>query len=198
VFIVISAPSGTGKTTVLNEFKAKEKGFFHSISLTTRAPRKGELNGRDYIFVSVAEFKEMIKRGELVEWVEIGKNLYGTPKGPLMDASRDGQNVVLDLDVHGGSEIKKVFGRESVLIFLAPPSLDELRKRLEKRGFDSADEIERKIDMARKEMACIPRYDYLIINRRVKESVKVLRSIIQAESHSVERIKKETIDLILK
>ena len=184
---VVSAPSGAGKTTLCREVRLRLHELAYSVSVTTRAPRPGEINGSDFRFVSEADFRAMVGRGEMAEWAAVHGNLYGTPVGPLEAALREGRDVLLDIDTQGAAQLRARYP-DAVLIFVVAPSLGELEQRLRERRSDSEKEITRRLQRAREEVMLWKRYDYLIVNRDVKEAMEQLESIIQAERCRVARL----------
>ncbi len=177
---IISAPSGGGKTTLCELLEKSIPSLAHSVSLTTRPARKGEKNGRHYIFVSKKEFRERIKKGRLLEWVRNFGYYYGTPKERVLNFLNRGKDVILAIYVKGAMKIKKICP-QGVLIFVLPPSIEELRKRLKARGDNSAKEISNRLRIARKEMAYLPRYDYSVLNDNISSAVERLEAIVKAE-----------------
>ena len=177
---VISAPSGTGKSTVLGEVRARLTGLGYSVSHTTRRPRPGEQEGRDYFFVDKETFKRMAEEGSFVEWARVYGDYYGTSFFSLEGQLDSGVDVLLDLDVQGARSIKEHF-KESVLIFLVPPSLEVLEDRLRNRGTDGQEVIETRLKKARKEIAEFNRYDYVIINDELEQAVEEVQAIILSE-----------------
>ena len=159
----------------------------YSVSVTTRPPRPGEINGSDFTFVSEAEFKARLARGEMAEWATVHDNLYGTPAAPLEAALRDGRDVLLDIDTQGAAQLRVRYP-EAVLIFIVAPSMAELEQRLRERRSDPGSAITTRLERARHEVALWRRYDYLIVNRDVKEAMEQLSSIIQAERCRVARL----------
>jgi guanylate kinase len=184
---VVSAPSGAGKTTLCREMRLRLHDLAYSVSVTTRAPRPGEIAGTDFRFVSEAEFRAMLECGELAEWATVHTNLYGTPAGPLEAALRDGRDVLLDIDTQGAAQLRERYP-EAVLNFIVAPSMAELEQRLRERRSDRESEIARRLERARTEVTLWRRYDYLIVNRDVKEAMEQLESIIQAERCRVARL----------
>jgi guanylate kinase len=184
---VVSAPSGAGKTTLCREMRQRLHDLAYSVSVTTRTPRPGEIDGTDFRFVSAAQFRAMLDRGELAEWATVHANLYGTPAAPLEAALRDGQDVLLDIDTQGAAQLRARYP-EAVLIFIVAPSMAELEQRLHERRSDRASEIARRLERARTEVTLWRRYDYLIVNRDLKEAMEQLASIIQAERCRVARL----------
>ena len=180
IIFIVSAPSGAGKTTLTRRVLRVYPEMHLSVSFTTRAPRDGEISGRDYHFVSEKRFRRMLDAGGFAEWAEVHGNLYGTPRRVLETQLRRGTDVLLDIDVQGASQIKRHF-LSAVAIFVLPPSLDELRRRLAGRGTDARKTIEQRWRRARHEIQEIQGYDYFIVNRDVKDAVKRLAAIIAAE-----------------
>ena len=184
---VVSAPSGAGKTTLCREMRLRLNDLAYSVSVTTRPPRAGEIDGTDFRFVSEPQFRELLARNELAEWATVHGNLYGTPAGPLEAALRDGRDVLLDIDTQGAAQLRARYP-DAVLIFVVAPSMGELEQRLRERRSDSEREIARRLQRAREEIVLWRRYDYLIVNRDVKEAMEQLESIIQAERCRVARL----------
>ncbi len=187
LLIVISAPSGTGKTTLCHMLLKEFENMEFSISYTTRPPRKGEVNGRDYFFIDRDTFEKMIEENEFLEWAEVYGNLYGTSKSQVLKALESGKDILLDIDVQGALQVKKNLP-ESVLIFILPPSLKELERRLRKRGTDSEKTIERRLKIAREEIKKSIYYDYIVINDILEVAFNKLESIIIAEKCRTERV----------
>ena len=184
---VVSAPSGAGKTTLCREIRLRMPDLAYSVSVTTRTPRPGEMNGVDFRFVGVAEFHAMLDRGELAEWATVHGNLYGTRARSLEDALALGRDVLLDIDTQGAAQLRGRYP-DAVLIFILAPSVKDLEQRLRERRSDAEHEIARRLARAREEIALWRRYDYLIVNRDVKEALDQLESIILAERCRTARI----------
>ena len=188
VLFIVSAPSGAGKTTISRRALREISGLEMSVSCTTRAPRPGEADGRDYRFLSAAEFRRMSEQGEFAEWAQVHDFLYGTPRKPIDDALAAGRDMLLDIDVQGARQLKERY-REAVAVFVLPPSEKELERRLRGRGTDSEEVIRRRLARARDEMDEYRTYDYYVINREVDESVRRLGAIVAAERVRVTRLR---------
>ncbi|NIM03197.1 guanylate kinase [bacterium] len=186
LLIIISAPSGTGKSTLCRKLISNFPSARYSVSLTTRAPRRGEVQGKDYFFVSKNEFKQKIKRDELAEWALVHGHYYGTPKDFLKRNLLRGKDVVLDIDVRGAMKLKKKYP-QAIFIFLAPPSFSELERRIKWRKRNSEATIKKRLTNARWEMGRIGSYDYLVINDRLVDAFTQVKSIIVAEKSKVNR-----------
>jgi len=187
LLIVISAPSGTGKTTLCHMLLEEFPNMEFSISYTTRKPRPGELNGRDYFFVDRKTFERMIEEGDFLEWAEVYGNLYGTSKSQVLKALKEGKDILLDIDTQGALQVKKNFP-EAVLIFILPPSLKELERRLKKRGTDDEETIKKRLQIAREEIRKALEYDYIVVNDILEVAFERLRFIITAEKCRTDRL----------
>ncbi|MBI4970622.1 MAG: guanylate kinase [Candidatus Omnitrophica bacterium] len=179
LLIVLSAPSGTGKTTVMKEFFAKDKNLVDSVSWTTRKPRSGEKHKKDYFFVSRRKFLEAIKRGGFLEWAKVYHEFYGTPKAYVLKKLREGKDVVLVIDTRGAQKVRHF--KPSVHIFLKPPSIAVLKKRLHGRNADSAHQLEARLKEVRYEMSQADKYDYRIVNHTVVQTVRDVEKILNRE-----------------
>lgn len=179
--IIISAPSGTGKTTLLKKLFTMMNGLTFSISHATRTPRAAEQDGVDYYFVDQERFKRMCANNEFLEWAEVHGNYYGTSKNEVNRHLAEGLDVVLDIDVQGARQVRKAAGEECFSIFIAPPSWEELERRLTGRGTDSADTISLRLYNSRLELQDAPLYDYIMVNDNLDQAVDTLRSIVIAQ-----------------
>jgi len=184
---VVSAPSGAGKTTLCREIRLRVPDLAYSVSVTTRSPRPGEIDNVDFRFLGEPEFRAMLGRGELAEWATVHGNLYGTPARVLEDALAAGRDVLLDIDTQGAAQLRARYP-DAVLVFILAPSIKDLETRLRERRSDAESEIERRLARAREEIVLWRRYDYLIVNRDVKEALDQLESIVHAERCRVARL----------
>lgn len=180
ILFVASAPSGGGKTTILNRAVKESAGLERSVSYTTRPRRMGETEGVDYHFASKDLFSSMLGEGLFLEWAEVYGHLYGTPVRPIEERIAAGLDTALAIDVQGAREVRKRFP-DAVLIFIMPPSLDELEKRLKKRGSEDNTALSARLESVKSEISTADEYDYIIINHQVEESVTELLAIIIAE-----------------
>jgi guanylate kinase len=192
--VVVSAPSGAGKTTLCAEVRSMLPDLAYSVSYTTRAPRPGEAEGKDFHFVGVAVFKGMVERNEFAEWAIVHDNYYGTASRPLEEALVAGLDILLDIDTQGARQLRTRHP-EAISVFIVAPSLALLDQRLRERRSDAPQEIARRMARAREEIAAWREYDYLIINRDLKEAVDQLASIIQAERCRTSRLALKLPDL---
>jgi len=178
---IISAPSGTGKTTILKRVISELTGVGFSVSHTTRLPREGELEGKDYYFVKRIVFQAMQEQNSFLEYAEVHGNLYGTSKSVIDNLVKEGKDVILDIDVQGALQVMEKVGKNGVFIFIAPPTLQDLEKRLTGRGTESESVVTTRLKNAQDELKSLEHYDYLIVNDQVDQAVEVLKSIIIAE-----------------
>ena len=178
---IISAPSGAGKSTLLKKLLAKVDNLAFSVSHTTRAPRPGESNGREYHFVDRATFEGMRTDQAFLEWAEVHGNLYGTSRAAIETQQAQGIDVFLDIDVQGARQLREQRIQGAIFLFIAPPSWSELERRLRGRGTDPEETVQLRLNNARQEMKDAGRYDYLVINDQLDEAVDVLRAVVIAE-----------------
>lgn len=178
---IVSAPSGTGKTTILKMVVSEVSKLAFSVSHTTRAPRRGERDGHDYYFVDKDQFEAIVDAGGFLEWAEVHGNYYGTALAPLEKQLAEGNDVILDIDVQGAEIVRRSCLLENVDIFIAPPDLLELEKRLRGRGTEQQTDIVQRLENALAEMSQCDQYDYLIVNDQVDSAMKMLTSILYAE-----------------
>lgn len=178
---IISAPAGTGKTTLAQMLHKEFSRVVSSVSYTTRPPRPNEVEGKDYHFVTSDVFEKKIKEGEFLEYAKVFDHYYGTSKKVIEAEQKKGKHVVLVIDTQGAMQLKGKI--DAIFIFVSPPNVEELRKRLQKRQSDSPESIEKRLSWAKQEMALAPRYDYHIVNDDLKIAYDVLRAILIAEEH---------------
>ena len=179
--IVISGPSGVGKGTIIKELLNKNDKFELSISMTSRIIRNGEKDGVNYYFKTKEEFEIEIKKGNLLEWAKYNDNYYGNPKSEIEDRINNGKNVILEIEVDGALQIKNMMKDDSILIFLLPPSMEELKNRLLKRNTDSIESINNRLKIAEKEIEISKKYDYRIVNEDINKTVNEIENIIKNE-----------------
>ncbi len=177
--LVISAPSGSGKSTLVRRLIASLPDLTFSVSYTTRPRREGEKEGRDYFFVTRRRFERLIAAGDFIEWAEVHGHLYGTSKGQIDKALEAGRDILLDIDVQGHQQVRKRLP-EALSVFVMPPSLGELKRRLAERHSDSPQVIEKRLAAARQEITYWPDYDYLVVNDRLSLATQALRAIVRA------------------
>ena len=182
LLIILSSPSGAGKTTLSQRVLEDDSNVVFSVSATTRNPRAGEQDGREYVFKTRAEFENMVKSGGMLEHAEVFGNLYGTPLAPVEAAIASGRDVLFDVDWQGGQQIRNSPLSEAVVsVFVLPPSIAELEARLTKRGQDSAEVVAARMAQSRAEISHWAEYDYVLVNDDVDKAEAVLRAIVQAE-----------------
>ncbi|MFH1664701.1 MAG: guanylate kinase [Candidatus Omnitrophota bacterium] len=180
LIVIVSAPSGSGKTTIVSRLLERMDGIKRCITCTTRKPREGEKDKEEYIFLSGEEFSKMRDNGEFLEWEENFGNFYGTPEKQFNDAMETGTDIILSIDVKGAREVKNIFP-ESVSVFVMPPSTEELETRLRKRNTDGEKAVSLRLQESQREIAAADEYDYLIMNEKVEEAVEELKCIIESE-----------------
>ena len=192
--IVVSGPSGVGKGTVLKEYLNSRDGITYSVSATTRQPRPGEENGIHYYFLSREEFERTAAEGGMLEYASYNGNYYGTPKAPVEQQRNQGNDVVLEIEVQGALQVKKSCP-DALLIFVAPPSFEELKNRLTGRQTEDAKTVENRLNIARQELMCAGEYDYIIVNDTVEQAVRRLGQIISANRYNKNNMK-EFLDVV--
>ncbi len=180
VMLVIASPSGAGKSSITRRLLADQQNLTMSVSVTTRSRRQGEIEGRDYHFVKMAEFEAMRERGELLEWARVHSNYYGTPAAGVDQLVADGRDVVFDIDYQGTQQLYEKRRADMVSIFLLPPSIGELRSRLISRALDSEEVIDRRLRNARIEMEHWAEYDYVLVNEDLDETCETVTRILQS------------------
>lgn len=178
--VVIVAPSGAGKGTLITRLMDEVEGLVFSVSSTTRSPREGEVNGVHYNFISVGEFEDQIKQDSFVEWAKVHENYYGTSKKVIQDNIEKGTFVILDIDVQGADNVKSTFGDDAYAIFISPPSLELLEERLRGRGTEDDDTVNVRMTNARSEMLRKDDYDYLLVNDDLERSYDEFKTVIKA------------------
>ncbi len=182
---IITGPSGTGKNTIIDVVMQRIDNLAYSVSHTTRKPRKGEIDGKDYYFVDKRTFQKMVNDGEFIEWARVYSDLYGTSFSSVRDKLRDGMDMILDLDVQGAMNMRQHF-KNITLIFVLPPSLEELKKRLIKRGTEDK-VIKERLSQALDEIRMAKKYDYIVINDELEKAIKETESIIISERIRTDR-----------
>ena len=185
VLVVVSGLSGAGKGTICKRLLEKYPDYVLSVSATSRKPRKGEENGREYFFITKDEFEDMIRDGKLLEYARYVENYYGTPKEWVEQQLESGKNIILEIELQGAFQIRDKIP-EAVLVFILPPDMEELKRRLIGRGTESMEEIEKRLERAAEEMAFVPEYDYVIVNDEVEKSVDMLHNIVRSEKERVQ------------
>lgn len=191
ILIVVSAPAGCGKDTILEQALAKNDNLFYSVSATSRAMRPGETDGVSYHFKTREQFEDMINNGELLEYTEYCGNYYGTPKKAVTDMLEAGKDVILKIEIEGAANIKRIFP-DCTMIFILPPSIKELDRRLHKRGTETEEVIALRLEQARKELSFAENYDYLVVNDDLPDAVEDFLAVVKGEKCS----KKRSIGLI--
>lgn len=188
MLIVISGPSGSGKGTIIKEVLKKIPDLIYSISYTTRPKREGEIDGKDYFFIDNDKFKELIKKDFFLEWAKVYDYYYGTNKDFVLERLNEGKDIILEIEIQGAKKIKEIYNKRStVFIFIVPPDFNELKKRIlnRKRG-ESEEEINKRMDFAKKEIEESKNYDYLIINDNIGKAAKKIIDIINKERRKID------------
>lgn len=193
LLIVISGPSGAGKGTICKSFLERNSEVAISVSATTRSPRNGEVDSINYYFMSKEQFKEKIEANDFLEYAEVYDNFYGTPKSNVEQLLESGKDVILEIDIQGALKVKENT-EEGVFIFILPPSMEELKARIIKRGSETPESLMKRFKSAYKEINFISRYNYAVVNDEVETAVDKLEAIICAEKCRVDRIKHSILD----
>jgi len=194
---IISAPSGAGKSTLCQKLLRNVSGLKLSVSFTTRPPRKGEIDDVHYSFISERKFRNMIHKGEFAEWARVHGNFYGTSLNRLKKMSKEGYDIILDIDVQGARQLKKNCGN-AIYIFILPPSMKALRQRLASRKTESEDKMKMRLERAQDEIAAYKDYDYVIINDKLEKAYREFESVILAERQRTEQIDDKWIKDLLR
>lgn len=181
LLLIMSSPSGAGKTTLSRALLMSDPNITMSISVTTRPPREGEVDGKDYLFISKDRFAAMRDSGDLLEWAEVFGNLYGTPRRPVEHALSRGRDVLFDIDWQGTQQLAQAMPDDLVTIFILPPSGEELRERLVRRAQDSASTVAKRMAEATREISHWPEYDYVIVNEHIPDTSAKINAILTAE-----------------
>lgn len=196
LLIVLSGPSGAGKGTICSRLRAEMPNLIYSVSMTTRQPRVGEVEGVNYFFRDKEEFEELLKEDAFLEYAKVYDNYYGTPKKHVMDLLDQGKSVLLEIDIQGAMQVKERYS-DAIFIYIVPPSLTELSARLRGRATDSEEVIDKRLSLACSELALAHRYDYIVVNDDLDEATEKTASILRAESCKISR-NKEKIQFIYK
>jgi guanylate kinase len=189
LLMVLSSPSGAGKTTLARRLIEADAEIAMSVSVTTRPPRPGEVDGRDYHFIDDKRFKQMRDGDELLEWARVFDNLYGTPRAPVEAAIKSGRDILFDIDWQGAQQLSEKMKHDVVRVFILPPSVTALERRLQTRAQDSVEIVRRRMEAASAEISHWPEYDYVIVNANIDSSLAGLKAILTAE-----RLKRERLD----
>lgn len=193
--IVLAGPSGGGKTTVRRALLEQRSDVVFSVSATTRPPRPGEVDGNDYQFLERGTFEALIEGGDLLEWAEVHGELYGTPRANLQKAWDDGAHLLLDIDVQGARQLRAI-QPEALTVFLLPPDYERLVERLRGRGSEDAETFRRRMRTALEELSEVERFDYVVVNDDLEETLRTVEAIVSAERHRVKRLSPELRELI--
>lgn len=191
--IVISGPSGAGKGTICKALLEREDNLYISVSATTRSPRAGEVDGVNYYFLTEEEFKKKVDNNEFLEWAEVHGNYYGTPKFNVEEMINEGKNIILEIDVQGALNVKKNC-EDGVFIFILPPSMEELKRRIIARGSETPESLIKRFKTAYEEINYISKYNYAVVNDDLEEAVKKVQNILYAEECRVSNIDYDILD----
>jgi len=181
LLLVMSSPSGAGKTTLSRKLLTTDSNITMSVSVTTRSPRPGEVDGKDYFFITKDRFAQMRDRNELLEWAEVFGNFYGTPRKPVEEALGKGRDVLFDIDWQGTQQLAQAMEDDLVRLFILPPSAEELQNRLINRAQDSSSVVAKRMAEASREISHWPEYDYVLVNDNIEESQKQVMAVLSAE-----------------
>ncbi|HVO83591.1 MAG TPA: guanylate kinase [Syntrophobacteria bacterium] len=192
---VLSGPSGAGKSTLRERIRKRFSELWYSVSCTTRAPRAGEIDGEDYAFVSTDAFLAMVRARGFLEWAQVHGNYYGTPREPVVLSLENGRDVLLEIDVQGARQVK-IHLPQACFIFVLPPTVETLKKRLRRRGTEHESEMKIRLDQARREMAEAPWYDYLVINDDLERASEELAAVIMASRCRAAAVLPRALDLV--
>lgn len=184
--IVVSGPSGVGKGTVIKELLTRDPKLGLSISMTTRAPRPGEIDGVEYYFVERSRFDEAVSNSEMIEWAQVYDHAYGTPKTSIDEKLLDGYDVLLDIDIQGGAAVRSLYP-DAILIYMVPPSMDDLVQRINTRPKSDTDNVDARLDEVREELRLGRFYDYIVVNETIEETVGILQTIVNATRYTTFR-----------
>ena len=193
LLIVISGPSGAGKGTICKELLNKNDDLYISVSATTRNPRDGEIDGVNYYFIDRSEFMKRIEANDFLEYAEVYGNFYGTPKSKVEEMLLSGKNVILEIDIQGALKVKEN-SKEGIFVFILPPSMEELKQRIIKRGSETTESLMTRFKSAYQEINYVSKYNYAVVNDQVEEAVKKIEAILTAEKCRVDRIKENILD----
>lgn len=186
LLIVVSAPSGCGKGTILGEV-LKDPNYYYSVSATTRNPREGEVNGVQYHFLTREQFEKNIAENMMLEYAEYCENYYGTPLAPINENLGNGRNVILEIEVQGAMQVRKL-RPDAVFVFIAPPSIEALRERLIGRGTETMEVIEQRVAQAERELSYAEQYDYIVVNDVLEDAIADFKAIVRAEACKVKKV----------
>jgi guanylate kinase len=195
ILFVLSGPSGVGKGTICKTLRKQDTGLRYSVSCTTRSPREGEVEGKEYFFKTREQFEQMIKDNKLLEWAEYVGNYYGTPIDYVKQTLSEGKDVILEIEVQGALQVRNLFP-EGVFIFLVPPSINELQSRIVNRGTENSELIQNRMKVAKEEIEMMDHYDYVVENDKVELACGRIKAIVQAEHCNKDRIKNQYLRLL--
>lgn len=196
LLVVVSGPAGVGKGTLCKAYMKKFNDMKLSVSTTTRNPRDGERDGVEYNFTTKENFEKMIKNDELLEYVNVFDNYYGTSKSWVKEQIDNGQDIILEIDIIGAMNVRKAY-KNSVLIFILPPSFEALENRIRTRNQDSDEQIKKRLDRMLEEVSIMKDYDYFVVNDKIDDALNIIRSIIDSERYSVQRYGKQEMEFYL-